>query len=144
MAIEFDVAVFRARYSQFSDSTAYSSTVLSGYWDVASCFVSTEDYGYLRGDCRATAIMLMTAHIAQLSTMAASGDTAGVMNSATVDKVSISLTPPPVASQLAWWMNLTPYGSQLAAMLNMLAVGGMFVGGSRTRSAFRGPSGYFI
>jgi len=142
--IVFDVAVFRARYPQFADSDIYPDATLNAYWETATCFISAEDYGYLHGACRETALMLLTAHLAGLSVFIANGQTPGMVTSATIDKVSVSLTPPPVKDQLAWWLNLTPYGMQLWAMLSAMSVGGLYIGGLPERSAFRTVGGRFI
>jgi hypothetical protein len=141
--IVFDVAAFRLAYPQFADDTKFPDAVLQGYWDTATCFICPEDYGYLHGKCRERAINLMTAHLAALSVIIASGETPGMVQGATIDKVSVTLTPPPVKTQLAWWLNLTPYGMQLWALLEMSAVGGMFIGGSQNYAAFRKPNGRF-
>lgn len=139
----FDVAAFRVSYPAFADDVKYPDAVLQGYWDTATCFICPEDYGYLHGHCRTQAINLLTAHLAALATLIAGGEIPGMLQSATVDKVSVSLTPPPVKTQLAWWLNLTPYGMQLWALLEMMAVGGVFIGGSPNYPAFRKPTGRF-
>lgn len=141
--IVFDPDAFVARFPEFSDGVQYPTTTLDMYWATATYFISPENYGYLNGDARTQALWLMTAHIAQLSTLIANRDTVGVVNSATIDKVSVSLTPPPIKSQLQWWLNLTPYGAQLWAMLEMIAVGGLYIGGQANYAAFRKANGGF-
>lgn len=142
--IVLDVTVFRGRFLAFASDTAYPTSTIQMQWDVASCFISPEDYGYLHGDCRAQAIMLMTAHLLILSDMAANGETVAMPTSASIDKVSVTLTPPPFKDQFDWWLSLTPYGAQLLAMLSMFAVGGLYVGGSNERRAFRKSGGRFL
>lgn len=141
--ITFDPYAFIEKYPAFSDGEIYPTASLDMYWDTATLFISAEDYGWLSGNARTQALWLMTAHIAQLSTQTNSGDAIGIASSATIDKVTVSLVPPPVKDQLQWWLNLTPYGAQLFALLNTLAVGGMYIGGSCNYAAFRGPNGGF-
>lgn len=126
--ITFDVAAFRLQFPAFADPVAFPDATLQGYRDAATCYISADDYGYLNGDCRARALNLMTAHIAALSVIIAAGQTPGLVSGSTVDKISVTLTPPPVKDQWQWWLALTPYGQQLAALLAAKAVGGLFVG----------------
>ena len=141
--ISFNVELFRKRFSEFSDERIFDDEVLTTSWDMAACYISTDDYGCLHGACREQAVQLMTAHIQKLMLNAASGQSTTMVTSATIDKVSVSTTPPPVKSQLEWWLNTTPYGAQLWALLSMKSVGGMYLGGSPTLAGFRGPAGGF-
>jgi Protein of unknown function (DUF4054) len=141
--ITFNVGLFVERFPAFSDGVKYPTTTLDMYWLTASFFISPEDYGYLSGAVREQALFLMTAHIAQLATQNAEQDTIGILTGATIDKVTVSLQPPPVKSQLEYWLNLTPYGVQLWALLNTLAVGGFYIGGQPNYSAYRKANGGF-
>ncbi len=141
--IEFDVTQFRTAFPEFADDAKYPDATLQVYWDTATCYVSDEDYGCLSGDCRRLALNLMTAHLCKISEMAQAGDTPGQVTSATIDKVSVSTTPPPNKSQWSWWLNTTPYGQQLEALLATNAVGGMYIGGLPEKSAFRKVGGIF-
>lgn len=142
-AIAFDVALFRERFPAFADPTLYPTPVLEGYWETASCIFGPGAYRCLVDDCRVRAIMLLTAHLAQLSAMIASGVTPGVVTSATVDKVSVSLMQPPSTDAWSWWLAMTPYGAQLWAILSTMAVGGMYIGGLPERAAFRKVFGLY-
>ncbi len=141
--ISFDVVAFRAQCPAFQDATTYPNSILQGYWDAAICYISPNDYGYLIGDCRLKAINLMTAHLTALSDKIASGETTGLMQSASIDKVSVTMTPPPIKSQWQWWLSLTPYGAQLLALLGAKSIGGMYVGGWPETSSFRKAYGVF-
>lgn len=141
--ITFNVAQFRAAYPEFG-ATPPTDATLQGYWNTATCFVSDCNYGWLRGDCRAQVLNLLAAHIATLAALIAVGETPGIVTGATIDKVSVTLEPPPATSQQQWWFNLTPYGAQAWALLSVRSVGGFYVGGSATRAGFRGNSGYAI
>ena len=141
--ITFDIMLFRQRFAEFADSDIYSDEVLTVSWNMGSCFISQEDYGCLSGACREEAAQLVTAHIQTLMVRAAAGQGTALITSATVDKVSVSATPPPNKDQLSWWLNTTPYGAMLWAMLSMMAVGGFYLGGSPETQAFRGVGGGF-
>lgn len=143
--IVFDVTAFRASFPQFANATKYPTSQLQGYFDSASCIINNNDYGcgYLTGMCRVRALNLQTAHLAALADIIAAGQAPGLVNSATVDKVSVSLTPPPFKNQWQWWLSLTPYGAELLALLQAKAVGGFYVGGLPESSAFRKVGGIF-
>lgn len=131
----FDIAAFRVSFPAFSNVVTYPDATLQGYWDVAVLYIANSDYGYLSGDARYRAITLLVAHLAALAAQIAAGNTPGIVQSATIDKITVSMTPPPVNTEFLWWLNLTPYGAQLAALLSVHAVGGFFV------TAVRPPRG---
>lgn len=141
----FDVEEFRVFFPAFASETLFPDDTLQMYWDSATCLVENTQSGclMLEGDCRFRALNLMTAHLTALSVLIAAGQTPGLVQSATVDKVSVSLTPPPIQSQWQWWLSLTPYGQQLLALLQVSSVGGVYIGGLPELSAFRKVGGIF-
>lgn len=142
--IVFDVTQFRAQFPAFQNPVMFPTATLQMYWDSATCYVSdTGNYGWLQGDCRRLAINLMTAHLAALSVLIASGQVPYLAQNATIDKVSVGLTPPPLKNQWQWWLMTTPYGMQLQALLQNRSVGGWYVGGRPELSAFRKVGGRF-
>lgn len=141
--ITFNVTAFRAMFPAFANAITYPDLRLQSYWDMGTCYISDLDYGWLQGACRTSALNLMCAHLVALSDIIASGETPGLVNSAGTDKVSVSLTPPPVKNQWQWWLNLTPYGAQLLALLTMQSAGGFYIGGLPEKSAFRKVGGIF-
>lgn len=122
--LTFDVAAFKLAYPAFN---TVDNAVLQGYWNSATCFVSPLNFGWLYGACRQQAINLMTAHLAALAALIAGGETPQVLTSAQVDKVSVGMEPPPSTNQWGWWLNTTPYGMQLNALLQAKSVGGLYV-----------------
>jgi hypothetical protein len=136
MAIEFNVTEFRVAFPAFADDAAFPDATLQGWFDVASVYISTTDYGALTLLPRTRSLDLLTAHLAALSVIVAAGNTPGQVQSATIDKISVTLTPPPDQSAFTWWLNSTPYGAQLAALLSVHAVGGFYV------SPYRSPRGW--
>ncbi len=141
--ITFDIDKFRLQFPEFSNVITYPDVMLQMYWDMATCYVSDEDYGCLSGSCRELALNLMTAHLVEIGTGTTSGDAPAFVSSATVDKVSVSTVPPPQRDQYEWWLSLTSYGQQLLALLKAKSVGGCYIGGSPERAAFRKVGGYF-
>src|SRR6267154_2912 len=133
----FDVAAFRLQFPQFASVIQFPNVTLQMYYDQATCYISDQNYGWLNGNCRFLALNLMTAHLAALSLKVNAGKVTGLVQTSTIDKISVGLTPPPLKSQWQWWMNLTSYGQQLFAMLQAKAVGGLYVGGLPERNAIR-------
>jgi hypothetical protein len=148
MQYTFDVAAFRAAYPAFADPTAYPTTTLQAYWDTATLYIDSNDYpcAMLQGQARNKALNLMTAHLTFLSNVIAKGNYSqvpGLIQSATIDKITVSLTPPPQVNQWQWWLNQTPYGQQLLALLQVNSVGGIYVGGLPEGRGFRKVYGIF-
>lgn len=140
----FDIPQFRVDYPAFSNTVTYPDQILQNNFNNATCYISNEDYGWLAGDCRYQALTLMTAHLTALNDLVAAGQVPGLAQTATIDKISISLTPPPLKNQWQWWLSLTPYGQNLLALLQVNSVGGLYIGGLPETSAFRRFSGLFI
>ena len=138
----FNTSAFRVTYPAFANETTFPTVTLQAYFNTAGSYLANDNYGQLRDDSRYTALTLMTAHLAALSILIAAGETPSVAAGASIDKVTVSLEPPPVKSQFHWWLSTTPYGQQLLALLQMRSAGGFYLGGSRTRGGFRGNAGY--
>ena len=144
--IVFDSATFRLLFAQFADPAAFPDVKLQADFDMATAYVSPDTYGDMPAPARAQALNLMTAHLLALGVIIAQNGyqgQVGIIQGATVDHVAITLTPPPVKSQWAWWLNTTPYGAQLAGLLDAQSVGGFYVGGLPERAAFRKVGGIF-
>lgn len=139
MAITFDAVEFKIKFPEFV-SKENSDLQLS--FDVAILYISNEDYGRLRGEARKQALYLMTAHITSYNDQVAAGDTPGSVTSATIGTVSVTVKPSPDGPQWQWWLNQTPYGVQLLAMLSMLSFN-FYVGGRNERGSFRKSWGGF-
>ena len=142
--ITFDVDLFREQFPAFADPLIYPDVMLQMYWDMAICYISDEDYGWLKGACRLLALNLMTAHLIASANLIIAGQTSQLIAGATIDKISVSLTPPPLRNQWQWWLSTTPYGLQLWALLQANIVGGFYVGGLPELAGFRRVGGGFI
>ena len=142
--IEFDVALFREQFPEFASETDYPDATLQMYWNMATCYISDEDFGCLKGDCRRDALNMLTAHIARLYSQVSDGSDPGFVASATIDKVSVSRWTPDYINQWNYWLSQTPYGQMLLALLSATGVGGLYIGGINERSAFRQNGGVYI
>lgn len=145
-AITLDIATFRTLFPEYANVTTYPDALITIKWGLALGYVSDRNCGRLRDDQREYAIYLVVAHLLRMDAMIASGGglgDGGVVQSATIDKVSVALVPPPVTSAWDWWLQQTPYGSQLLALLSAASVGGFYVGGLPERAAFRKVGGRF-
>lgn len=138
----FDIPAFRVSFPAFADPTIYPDDMLQRYWDMTICYINDVDYGWLCGNARYLALTLMTAHLLTLAGLTADGQTPGLVQTATIDKVSVSLTPPPLKNQWQWWLSITPYGQQLFALLQVHAVGGLYIEGGAPRAGFRQGGGF--
>ncbi len=139
----FDPTLFRQQFPAYSNATTYPDALLQMYWDMATCYISDLNYGCLQGTCRVLAINLMTAHLLYISDLIAAGEVPTIVNNATIDKISVGLTPPPIKNQWQWWLNTSPYGGQLLTLLSSRSVGGFWTGGLPELSAFRRVGGLF-
>lgn len=144
--ITLDPVLFRSLFAQFANATTFPTPVLQMQFDMATGYVSSDTYGCMPIPVRTNALYLMTAHLLALGVIIAQGNYSGqpgIVTASTVGDVSVTLQPPPERGQWRWWLNLTPYGAQLIALLDAQSVGGFFVGGLPERSAFRKVGGIF-
>lgn len=134
--IVFNASTFRAMFPVFKDTTVYPDAVLQIYWDTATAYVSNQTGGCyiysLKLGQQTLALNLMAAHLAYLNSLIATGNTPGVVTGATVDKVSVTLEPPPSSNNWQYWLNQSPYGQQLLALLSVASAGGFYYGGFPT------------
>jgi hypothetical protein len=146
MTITFDPAAFRVLFPQFADILKFPDLALQANFGLATNYVSTSSYGDMPVSARTYALNLMTAHLLAVAVLIAQNNyqgQVGIVTGATVDHVQITLQPPPARGQWAWWLNATPYGAQLVALLDAQSVGGFYVGGLPERSAIRKVAGIF-
>jgi hypothetical protein len=146
--LTFDYALFQQQFPAYSNPMVYPEILMQNYWDIAINYISNSgNCGSLQGSARQYAINLMVAHLNFLAGIIASGNgnsqVPGLMQTATIDKVTVGLTPPPLPNQFQWWLNLTPYGQQLLALLQVNSVGGFYIGGQGAVAAFGYQGGNF-
>lgn len=141
----FDVAAFRAMFPVYADPTKYPDPQLSGYFVMATMYINPDDRPIICGPQLQLALDLMTAHLLYSFDLLAAGKAqVSVTTGASIDKVSVSLQPPPIANAWQQWLSTSPYGLQLWALLEIAGIGGITVGGSDEREGFRKAGGVFL
>lgn len=138
--ILFSDTLFRQQFPAFANTTTYPTATLQGYWDMGTCYINDNAGGCwprLKLNKQILALNLMAAHLAALYAQINVGDSPGVTQAATIDKVTVTLVPPPVPNGWRYWLNQTPYGQQLLALLEVSTVGGFFYGGFPTAGALK-------
>lgn len=140
--INYNDDAFRALFPAYFPVTAqFLPAMIQIYWDTATAYVSNRTGGCFTGGMtvaqQTLALNLMTAHLLYLSGLIQSGNTPGVLTGATIDKISVTLEPPPVKNQWQYWLQTTPYGQQLLALLQVASAGGFYAS-----SAVPGRAGF--
>ncbi len=129
--IQYNDANFRALFPQYANATTYPQATIQLNWNSAILYISNRSGGcYFGGPNLAQqtqAINLMTAHLLYLQGIIAGGNIPAMVNGATIDKINVTLQPPPLKNQWQWWLSLTPYGQQLLALLLVVGVGGYYI-----------------
>lgn len=142
-----DVALFRQQFPEFANDTTYPDAMIQMYWDIATEYVYSWDNCVISGTKLNYSISLMTAHLMRLyvsgSNSTNSGGAAGVVQNATQGSVSVGLVPPPIKDGWYYWLNETPYGQALIALLKTVTALGFYVGGLPERYAFRKVGGFY-
>ncbi|MDE2100258.1 MAG: DUF4054 domain-containing protein [Patescibacteria group bacterium] len=125
-SIVFNYSTFNGLFPELTATV--SASAAQAYFNSATAYVSNQYggcYTALMSVAQQTqALYLMTAHLAYIASTITEGQTPGVMTAATVDKISVTLEPPPLANQWQYWLQSTPYGQQLLALLQIASVGG--------------------
>lgn len=155
---QYDDALFRQQFPEFSDTTLYPEAKIRVFWNVGASFIDRRDYPCrsLTGDALAYAMNLMAAHLMTISiqnqqAMTGGGtsggqgvpDQGGFITSAHIDEITVSKLAPPVTNGWQFWLASTPYGQQIWALIGIVAVGGFTVGGLPEREGFRKVGGVF-
>lgn len=144
--IALDIPAFRAVFAPAFDSTAtYPNIKIETMWDVATAYISDKLGGCYCGTLsikqQTYALQLMTAHLLYINNLVATGQTPGITTGATIDKVSVTMLAPPADDNWKFWLNQSPYGQQLLALLQGAAVGGFYIGGAPEIGALRRVGG---
>lgn len=141
----YNDADFRAAFPYFSDMTVYPEATLSMNFTNGTNYISNYNYGFLANGNRQFALYLMTAHLTQLNSMIVANNGAPIMieTQAKIDKIAVTVQPPPSKNQWQYWLNTTPWGAALLAELQVASAGGWYIGGLPERAAFRRVGGGF-
>ena len=134
--LTFNYTQFIALVPEYSDTTCYPEATLQAFWNSAINYVDDYNWGEVNNDKRQYALNLMTAHVIYISNLAKERTVPYLMQTANIDKVNVSLTPPPLKNQWQWWLSISPWGQQLFALLQGASVGGNYIGGSAVLQGF--------
>lgn len=132
--VTFDPTAFRVMFPAFSDATKYPDAKLEMYFTMATAYISDQTGGCypfmkrMKLAQQTLALDLMTAHIAFINNIIAASPTqnTGITTGATIDKISVTLLPPPSPNGWRFWLNQSPYGQQLLALLELASAGGFY------------------
>jgi hypothetical protein len=149
----YNDANFRLRFPEFSNPTTYPQAMLQMYWNLSTDFITDpgSSCGILNTGTNTLqdTTDLMCAHLTSLAlqqqaSQPPGNEQGGFVTSASIDKISVTKLAPPADNMFTWWLAQTPYGGMLAALLEVLAVGGIGVSGMPERTAFRKVGGVFF
>lgn len=132
--IPLSVAEFRLYFPAFKDVEQYPNNFLELMLDTAIIYVPNIANKYNSEKVVKQMDYLMTAHLAtiQYGLVNGSGNIAGgVVNSASIDGVSVSKVAPKNKNNLEYWLNQTIYGQQLLALLSSQSAVGIYFGGQK-------------
>ena len=138
--ITISAADIRNAFPAFSDAEQYPDGIIENSIEMAKCFISDTISGCcpVSFECRALMLELMSAHILSLQSSGSSeqgGESSGVsgmITAATIADVHVNTAVPADQGQLQWYLNQTPYGQQLFALLKIKS-SPLYFGGSRQR-----------
>jgi len=143
MIIDLDIASFRVNFPAYASEIVYPDMLLNSQYALGKCYLADNDCT-LPEACREYALQLMLAHLLYIRDLISSGQPVRVVTSATEGSVSVSLSEPPLSDgSWGYWLNTSPYGPEILAMLDVQSVGGFYVGGSYERKGFRKIDGGF-
>lgn len=134
----FDHVAFAAQYPEFA---SVNSGVLTGYWNMATGYISPVDGCQMSGAILLQVLYLLTAHIAKCFALIAAGQASGVVTSAAQGSVSVGFAPPPVRDGWDYWLSTTQYGLMLRGMLKIQSMAIQSVGGQPNAAAYRKTGG---
>lgn len=143
--IAFNASRFRASIDGFANETLYPSAKLQAKWIVATCVVSDDDDDFVLTERQRECVLdLMVAHLMEIDSMIAMGQNVVNIQGASVDKVSVTATPPVAKTGLQLWLQTTGHGQLIRTILQANTRGGFYIGGSATeKRSFRRAGGVF-
>lgn len=151
----YNDAAFRAQFPEFADPVAYPALTIGLFFTLAATFVGGDSspYSMLQGAQLQATLNYLTAHLLVLSNQqnpATNGgespgqDQGGFIQSSTISEISVSKLAPPATDGWQYWLASTPYGTALWALMSIIAVGGLSIGGSNPGGSFRTEGGVFL
>ena len=142
-SINYNDTAFRALFPAYASTTTYPAATLQVYWNTAILYINNQYGGCYCGGMslaqQTQALNLMTAHLVYLNGLITAGQVPQIITAAGIDKINVTMEPPPAKNQWQYWLQTTPYGQQLMALLQVIGVGGFYASsapGGRAGFAF--------
>lgn len=124
---EYSSQYFISQFPEFKNAKN-----IDVYIDRALLYISP--YSCLCKDRKQYVVFLLTAHFMALQNNIENGENSGgIQTGASIDKVSVSVAPPPFSDGFDYWLNQTIYGQTLLAFIEMMTPLPGYIGGSFTR-----------
>lgn len=124
---EYTAQVFLTQFPEFE-----STDNIDLYINRALLYISP--FSALCKDRKQYVVFLLAAHLMALQNNIDNGEnTGGLQTGASIDKVSVSVAPPPFSDGFEYWLSQTIYGQTLLAFFDMIAPLPTFIGGSYNR-----------
>lgn len=145
--IQYNDTTFRALFPAFESTVTYPEVALQAYWNTASAYISDVNGGCYVGGLslaqQTLALNQMTAHLVALNALILAGQQPSILTAAGIDKINVTIEPPPAKNMWQYWLQTTPYGQMLLALLQVAGVGGLYVPGALPAQAGFGFGGGF-
>lgn len=126
---------FREDFPEFDENT-FTDEEIQRCITRAYCYCSQKNGSILKGDCRKTAIELMTAHLLTIwKRTQDEGITSnyGITSSSKIGEISVSMYQPTTNSLFQYWISSTAYGMEYYALLMAKCPTPLLFGGSSER-----------
>lgn len=126
--VNFTVEQFLLDFPEFQGTDL---NILQIFNTRTKCYISTENYGVIHDESRLLACELMMAHLLTIyKRITDDNQTQAVaVASASIQNVTVSLTPPSNRTQFEFWLNLSIYGTQLWSLLTAKTPVGFYIPG---------------
>jgi hypothetical protein len=135
--VTLNLTSFRDRFKAFNNVVTYTDATIQTTWDTSIIYVSDVTNNCFTATKLELALQQMTAHLLTVSDkLTTSKKSMGTVTSSSIDKVSVTLAAPKNSDEWEFWLNQTPYGQQLLALLNTVCVGGFYFGGDGPRLGY--------
>ncbi|MBP5789225.1 MAG: DUF4054 domain-containing protein [Neisseriaceae bacterium] len=135
MSVSVTVAELKLAFPEFSDSTKYPDAYVQRFITMATMYISTVS-GVIRDNVRVLAIEYMACHLMTLSAVDGAGNAqgdgnaGGILASAHIESVSVAFQGVIASDAFEQWIQSTPYGKMLWALLSVNNPTGIYWVGS--------------
>lgn len=134
--VEITIAEFREGFPEFADTTKFPDGYITRHINTAKIFISDIN-AIIKPAVRKLAIEYMTAHLMALENVDATGNfvgwndsaTSGAITSSHIGDVSVTVQPPIATEEWELWLEATPYGKMLLALLELQVPKAFYVPG---------------